>query len=114
MIGLVLWSDIPPQKAVVWCEDQGGLAFYTPKETAGDVRLKEGDLVRFDVALETNFRRVVNPVVLQNGVATGLSASLAPFAEKGTPVPQGEVIPFPFERSAAAAARRQDDCNAVV
>ena len=27
MLGVVLWSDVSDRKAVIWCEDQGDLAY---------------------------------------------------------------------------------------
>lgn len=30
MIGVIIWSDPIERKAIVWCEDQGDLAFLKP------------------------------------------------------------------------------------
>lgn len=66
MFGVVLWSDAAARKAVIWCEDQGELAFYTPEE--GSVHdapvLDAGDLIRFDVIVQQNVRTVRNPQVM--------------------------------------------------
>ncbi|MCI5110879.1 MAG: hypothetical protein MRY75_10040 [Marivita sp.] len=66
MFGVVLWSDAAAQKAVIWCEDQGELAFYTPGD--GNVHdapvLDAGDLIRFDVIVQQNVRKASNPEVL--------------------------------------------------
>ena len=32
MYGVVLWADASDTKAVIWCEDQGNLAYYTAAE----------------------------------------------------------------------------------
>ncbi|GAW33204.1 hypothetical protein RA2_00240 [Roseovarius sp. A-2] len=44
MVGIVLWSDAPGLRLLIWCEDQGGLAYYDgsrerpiPDASAGDV-----------------------------------------------------------------------------
>ena len=50
MIGVILWSDVQVRKAVVWCEDQGDLAFLcedTPFEHLKG--LSAGDSIEFDV-----------------------------------------------------------------
>lgn len=66
MFGVVLWSDAAAQKAVIWCEDQGELAFYTPADVSVDdaPSLDAGDLIRFDVILQENVRKARNPEVL--------------------------------------------------
>jgi len=50
MFGVILWSDPDREKAVIWCEDHGQLAFYNDHSAsilpyAYDV----GDLVEFNV-----------------------------------------------------------------
>lgn len=67
MFGVVLWSDSNAQKAVIWCEDQGELAYYTPSENSVHQApvLDAGDLVQFDVTIQQNMRRATNPQLLQ-------------------------------------------------
>lgn len=48
MYGVVLWSDCKQNRAVIWCEDHGDLAFYRG-EPDGIMALSAGDLVQFDV-----------------------------------------------------------------
>ncbi|WP_439122195.1 hypothetical protein [Marivita sp.] len=66
MFGVVLWSDAAAQKAVIWCEDQGELAYYTPGD--GSIHdapaLDAGDLIQFDVVVQENVRKARNPQVL--------------------------------------------------
>ena len=66
MFGVVLWSDAAAQKAVIWCEDQGELAFYTPSDrNMHDApELDAGDLIQFDVFIQKNMRRATNPQLL--------------------------------------------------
>ncbi len=63
MHGVIIWSDKSRRRAVIWCEDHGDLAFY-----GGDAqvspetdRLEPGDLVWFDLKVDNNLRRAINP-----------------------------------------------------
>ncbi len=50
MFGVILWSDPEREKAVIWCEDHGQLAFYN--DHASDLlpyAYDVGDLVEFQV-----------------------------------------------------------------
>ena len=49
MNGVVLWSNESQQKAVIWCEDQGDLAFYSQEQCQALVDLHVGDLICFDL-----------------------------------------------------------------
>ncbi|SEK93930.1 hypothetical protein SAMN05421666_3076 [Roseovarius nanhaiticus] len=48
MYGVVLWTDQRQNRAVIWCEDHGDLAFYRGAE-GGDAAMAAGDLVEFDL-----------------------------------------------------------------
>jgi hypothetical protein len=48
MYGVVLWSDCIENRAVIWCEDHGDLAFFRG-EAGGIMALSAGDMVEFDV-----------------------------------------------------------------
>ncbi|MFX0541036.1 hypothetical protein ACEWPM_004790 [Roseovarius sp. S4756] len=48
MYGVVLWTDQRQNRAVIWCEDHGDLAFYRGA-AGGDAAMTAGDLVEFDV-----------------------------------------------------------------
>lgn len=58
MYGVVLWSDKDQNRAVIWCEDHGDLAFYggetdvPPSQTF----MEPGDLVQFQVEEARNMR----------------------------------------------------------
>lgn len=98
MIGVVLWSDNDPRKAVIWCEDQGDLAFYTLSEKGEGVDLSEGDLVQFDLYFDKNIRRVRNPLILQASAGSGLAGRLPQEKpEQGRAKPPGgaKILPFP-------------------
>lgn len=78
MFGVVLWSDAAAQKAVIWCEDQGELAFYTPGEcNIHDApMLDAGDLIQFDVFVDQNVRKARNPQVLMQSHSPDLPEKL--------------------------------------
>ena len=63
MFGVVLWSDASAGKAVIWCEDQGELAYYTPTEDSlhEGPELDAGDLIQFDLSVHKNIRKASNP-----------------------------------------------------
>ena len=48
MYGVVLWTDQRENRAVIWCEDHGDLAFYRGA-AGGDAAMAAGDLVEFDI-----------------------------------------------------------------
>jgi hypothetical protein len=78
MYGVVLWTDARDSKAVIWCEDQGNLAFYSEPgpEMAAGVTLDAGDLIQFDLREEAACRRAHNLQRVEPGHAPGLPASL--------------------------------------
>lgn len=63
MYGVILWSDPDVGKAVIWCEDQGDLAYYEATEVDGAedaLFFDPGDYVEFEVDLQNDMRRAVN------------------------------------------------------
>lgn len=63
MMGVVLWSDASDRKAVIWCEDQGDLAYVNPADSlllSGDF-FDAGDLVQFDMEMSESMRLANNP-----------------------------------------------------
>ncbi|THH38929.1 hypothetical protein E4Z66_05065 [Aliishimia ponticola] len=74
MYGVILWSDPLDRRAVIWCEDQRGLAYYEDPQRAVDavdiekIFFDPGDLVEFDVTFEQDKRLAFNAasVVLSN------------------------------------------------
>jgi len=113
MIGVVLWSDAQDRKAVVWCEDQGDLAFLTDcgaQMQAGGF-FDVGDLLRFDLDVRQNHRHARNAQLIEEAV--GISAVQEVHrvaAEKRRQASQSaEIIPFRVNSPIAPAAqvRRQ-------
>lgn len=60
MIGVILWSDPKSEKAVIWCEDHGDLAFLSGDDCLAlpDTFFEVGDTVEFDAVAERNLRKV--------------------------------------------------------
>ncbi|MEM8775919.1 MAG: hypothetical protein AAGF53_12855 [Pseudomonadota bacterium] len=62
MHGVILWGDQRCDRALIWCEDHGSLAFYNaPSVIEGDrVQFDAGDLVQFDVQDGDDMRLATN------------------------------------------------------
>jgi hypothetical protein len=69
MFGVVLWSAEHEQKAVIWCEDHGNLAFYTEKQSSlhDGIALDAGDLFSFELYEDDNLRYAQNPKLVSQG-----------------------------------------------
>lgn len=63
MLGVVLWSDVTDRKAVIWCEDQGDLAYLNGSECPlrSEAFFDAGDLVQFDMEMHQSTRVANNP-----------------------------------------------------
>ncbi len=99
MYGVVLWCDASENKAVIWCEDQGDLAFYKKAENADQVALDAGDWVQFDMTMERHLRFACNPRLVCEDAYRGLADRLG--TAPPAPAPAGklqrhsaEIIPF--------------------
>ena len=66
MCGVVLWSSVDEGRAVIWCEDQGNLAFYKAmdRDAHGGAALDPGDLIEFDLDDADDHRIASNPRLL--------------------------------------------------
>lgn len=62
MIGVVVWSSAAKLKAVIWCEDQGALAYlHGADQVIGDAGWPEaGDLVELESELRNDLRYAFN------------------------------------------------------
>jgi len=78
MLGVVLWSDRPGVRAVIWCEDHGQLAYFDrrsdPPGGARDVRA--GDLVQFKVVRSGALRKAKRLSVLPGARFDDVPAAL--------------------------------------
>ena len=67
MFGVILWSDPFVKKAVIWCEDQGNLAYYeAPKNVSriDELFFDTGDYVEFDVEMDRDLCRASNAQIV--------------------------------------------------
>ena len=99
MIGVILWRDVADTKAVIWCEDQGDLAFFDGLNDSvdPDVILDVGDVVRFDVTLARNMRLAQNVTRLMDNWGSTLLDALSGLPQEATPIGQSdsaEIVPF--------------------
>ena len=115
MFGVVLWSDPDAGAAVIWCQDQGDLAYYKgPGEEempeSGPEFFDTGDLVEFDLRFDKNRRIVHNPHSIGIGNGTALTQGLRQAGRnrqtRAAPPPRGsaDVIELSVRRAERANA----------
>lgn len=116
MFGVVLWSDSHENKAVIWCEDHGDLAFYRQPGDGAHVPLDAGDWVQFDLTTDRHMRLAHNPRLISEGVCQGLADVLGaaapdtantrnPGATAAHPRGSADIIPFSLSRRSGHADR---------
>jgi hypothetical protein len=97
MMGVFLWSDASDRKAVIWCEDQGDLAYVNDRNgtlQAGDF-FNAGDLVQFDMETCQSMRFANNPRLVLQKASTRLADALrAETDQNATSGLSENVIPF--------------------
>lgn len=111
MIGVVLWSDLEDRKAVFWCEDHGDLAYYDASMDTEDCDslLNAGDMVEFELRLESKVRRAQHPFVIKPKVCHGLEEHLRASAaakEASTGRSSGKVVAFAPKRASTEPQRQ--------
>ncbi len=106
MLGVVLWSDCNDNKAVIWCEDHGNLAFFNGSEQARNsvIDFDAGDLVQFEMEEERHMRLAQNPKRISEAFCPDIGQDLQKMALQGhTPKPapkcrdafkSADIIPF--------------------
>ncbi|WP_458322078.1 hypothetical protein [Roseobacter sp. A03A-229] len=97
MIGVVLWSDASDRKAVIWCEDQGDLAFLNSADDVfqSDAFFDAGDVVQFDMEVQASMRRAHNPRLVLEQAGVGLPEALRQSASSvARMTSSAKVIPF--------------------
>ncbi|WP_278924275.1 MULTISPECIES: hypothetical protein [Pseudophaeobacter] len=92
MIGIVLWSDAAAGKGVIWCEDQGDLAFYIHRGTCEDHKLGIGDWVSFELILASDLRLARDLRVLEEPGCPELVADLVACGRGGMPLPADDLV----------------------
>lgn len=78
MLGVVVWSNEPRSKAVIWCEDQGALAYLEGTANLAEAAAwpNAGDLVELDCTLEGGLRMARNVRLLSQGAGAALPRAL--------------------------------------
>lgn len=78
MIGVILWSDPADNKAVIWCEDHGDLAYMSSPANnhLPDSFFEVGDMVEFEVSVNRNLRLAYNTKRLPSSFGTCLKTVL--------------------------------------
>jgi len=103
MIGVILWSDAADEKAVIWCEDQGDLAFLSRHENVvlPETYFSVGDVVEFDIRTERNMRLASNPVLLKQETGMALHEGLSAVAVHACDVSNhtATIIPFKIDHA---------------
>jgi hypothetical protein len=79
MLGVVIWTDAGDNKAIIWCEDHGELAFIGQQShaAANGERFDQGDLIQFDLAEHENVRLARNPRKIAHHYCSDLDAVIA-------------------------------------
>jgi len=89
MIGVVVWADTAKSKAVIWCEDQGDLAYYVQQDVVSKpTLLKKGDLVEFKIHYESGLRMAAGVRVVDMDARPGLADVL----KAGVPTAGSEAV----------------------
>lgn len=109
MIGVILWSDPADKKAVIWCEDQGDLAYLPSTKSAVDMDtfFDVGDVVEFEVCTTRNMRLAANAVRIQQNWGVSLNEALSAITAQSfhTLSQSAKVIPLHAEPAARAVPR---------
>lgn len=110
MYGVVLWSDRVENKAVIWCEDHGDLAYFCGSENSvfDDICLDAGDLVQFQVKDGKPMRRAWNPELVSEQHDPALAERL-----KGLGQGSGADAPVAQEATKPNAETANEPANSV-
>lgn len=78
MLGVVVWSNEPRCKAVIWCEDQGDLAYLVGMTNLSKAGAwpEAGDLVELESTLEGGLRLACNVRMVSRGAGAALPQAL--------------------------------------
>ncbi|MCV2446116.1 hypothetical protein [Paracoccus sp. DMF] len=113
MIGVILWSSPAKEKAVIWCEDHGALAYLQGQESLvfpGDWP-EAGDLVELEIETIKDLRHARSVSLVSGNKRSELPSLLRGIGEKPEmPRPVLRVISNPdsglHERPLKVAAAR--------
>ncbi|MEL7093102.1 MAG: hypothetical protein AAFN94_15320 [Pseudomonadota bacterium] len=108
MIGVILWSDPTKQTAVVWCEDQGNLAYLSQPHLAdlSGSFVDAGDVIEFDMTTERSKREIENVRLLAQASGMPLVNTLRQSARQdgraSVSSRSARIIPLPLNTVGAA------------
>lgn len=90
MIGVILWSNMSKEKAIIWCEDHAALAYLQGRDNLiGDKWPDAGDLVELECE-EVDQHRLARSVALIS--APGMTRLPGILRDMGEPQPNLRVI----------------------
>lgn len=103
MYGVVLWSDAKCDRALIWCEDHGKLAFFNGQPDRPDTleAIEAGDLVKLELEETRDFRLAKDVELVSSDEYPQLADTLLEVGENFLPEamqqargPESNVIPF--------------------
>ncbi|MGO4854586.1 hypothetical protein [Phaeovulum sp. W22_SRMD_FR3] len=102
MRGVIVWSDAEKASAVIWCEDQGQLAYARGRDNlmGGEIWPSLGDLVEFTVGAIRGIRRAREMRVIAEEWHPSLAIELHAAARGLTPLDEATAV-YPMKRNAA-------------
>lgn len=111
MFGVVLWSNPDEGKAVIWCEDQGDLAYVKPGGLGPDpLMIEAGDLVELELSQGARSRSVESARLIERQAYPTLADKLLGTGSVESPSGDtAEIIQFnrlPKRAPSVGAARR--------
>jgi len=79
MIGVVVWSNLSREKAIIWCEDQATLAYLQGYENLVDTGKwpEPGDLVELETKTVGNLRHALQVSMLSEQACPDLPKALS-------------------------------------
>lgn len=109
MYGAVLWADRCTNRALIWCEDHGELAFFEgePASFTDTSTFEEGDLVAFKIRNGRGMRLAYEMKVVASEEYPGLARNLRCASPEGytgiacePSAPDSNILPFQPRRAA--------------
>ncbi|ABL70263.1 MULTISPECIES: hypothetical protein [Paracoccus] len=112
MIGVILWSSPAKEKAVIWCEDHGALAYLQGKENLVVTTEwpEAGDLVELEFEVQAGLRHARFVCLVAGNQRSELPGLLREMGEKPDQTrpllrvisnPEGEMLERPLKLAAA-------------